>query len=521
MAHRKVRSFVMDDREIWNSPEWAERRTEYSLYKRWYDGDFLDQPVQRRDRDTGERILKFPLDMNMVKLACDLHRDYSRGIVPPDDMLPVKTHIISNGDERLRRLEEVINNSVWIPSHGGPLQQEAMLHMNIYGDTFFQVTYEPWNTDLPYRVAVRHIFNPGYVFPVHNDRDRWTLDECYIGYEISPEAAYTNYGIKYDGYGNVLYLEHWTKTTWEVRVDGRVPTMEWNGFKWKLRGENTWGFVPVFHVPHERTTDIMGVSQTDGITELTKQINSRAAAISDIVQSTRAGLLWGHDIDTSSMRIVPIRIEGRTIALYLDAGKTRAVSSATPPSLEAMPVPDLPDALVAYPRELMDYWMMLARISPASFGLDDSQSGRITGPAIQSRMYTSSAHSVTERINFNAAKCNIDRAIIRVLYYQRSDLAALGVDAPDVREEDRHVSITQLWPPQLPLDRSDIHRERLERLQQGGMSIEAYLEQYGIDDISGERERILAWQRDYSEAQNARNESGAEAQDGPQQRDTK
>lgn len=501
------------DRDIWNSADWIQRRVQCNDHMRWFDGSHLDQTREKRNRTSGDYVKRFPLHLNMPGLACEVHRDLARGIPAQNDTLVVRT-VIERGDdsELAKKLEAIINDGVWRPSHGGPMQQEALLAMNIYGGTVFKLSWEPWEMELPYRLAVRLIKNPSHILPVWDWLNPWRLLECYIGYEISSKEAKLKYGIEATDPGRpVLYMEHWTPTEWSIRVDDKVPTMKWDKQKWKLAGENPWGFVPVYYIPHERTRDsLFGDSQIDGQEELTEEINSRTADIADTVRAMHPGMYTGHDID-GSLGIRKVVVDGIVVARVISLGHKRVAPNSGEPGLDPLSVPDVPEALLNFPRELLNFWMMMTRISPATFGLDDTSSGRITGPAVGQRMWTSIAHSTTERINFTEAKTGIDRGIVAALLKKRDVLTELGIALPDYKiGATSTMGITQKWPPMIQMERQDKHKEFMERLREQGISIEQYLKEMGVEDVEDQKALILAWQKELAEIDIMVKEAGKE-----------
>jgi hypothetical protein len=399
--------------------------------------------------------------------------------------------------------------------------------MNIYGGVAYKLSWEPWDHDLPHGLAVRLIRDPSYINPVWDPGNPWRLLECYYGREIDSEVARKRYGIrpKSDRLP-ALYMEHWTRDEWSVRVDDQIPTIKWGSHEWELRGENTWGFVPIYYIPHERTVDLLGDSQIDGTTELEKDVNSKVATLSDVVHGTRPGMLWGHDM-SRGLSVKTIQHEGKVIARVIDTGHTRNVQGAQAPFLGPMPTPDIPTHVASFPQDLLTFWMMVARISPSSFGLDDTSSGRITGPVAANRMWSSMAHSVTERVNYGEAKTIMDRDILRILA-ERSAADAfndLDIDDPRVTKQMLRARIRQAWPPMVPMDRSTLHDEMIERLKEGGISPETYQDEMGTTDVVGEIERIIEWQTQLAEIEGLKrppmfgggDESGSKSEDPPLQ----
>jgi len=490
----------MADIDIWRSTEWQARRREYAQYQQWFDGTKLDGTMPTRDKETGKKVRKFPLGINLAGLACTVHRDLVRGMPDQDDPLFVQSVVDRTNDrERAETIEEILNEGVWRPSHGGPLQQEAILSMMVYGGTVLKLAWEPWEIDLPYGTAVRLIKNPGHIMPRYDWLNPWKLLECYVGYEISASDAKAKYGITVDE-PTALYMEYWTPRKFRIAVNDIVVSMKIEDKEWRLEGENALGLVPIFYIPHERTVQrLWGDSLIDGQEELIEEINARTADLADVVRKSLPGVLLGSDLG-HSLSVQKVTVDGQVIMRVVNMGNSRSMQGGSvKPTVQEVPTPDIPEELARFPSTLLDFWMMVARISPAVFGLDDTSSGRITGPAIAQRMWTSIAHAVTTRANFTDAKTVLDKAILHLIVSKRS---VIEMPVPEVTSRQiMATKIMQRWPEMIPLDQEIRHREMIERLGQFGISIETYLKVMGIEDVAGERERILEWMKEQSDVE--------------------
>jgi hypothetical protein len=509
-------------REIYNNPDWLQRRMYYKRLSDQYGGKtYLAETLNKRDHDSGGKEYKFPLRLNLDRLVADIHRDLSRGMPSNDDPLIVKAVVEREGDSEYAEQIERLINKIWQFAHGLVLHQEILLDMNIFGGAALRILWEPFNSDLPFRVAPRKLGNPGWIKPVFDPVDSYRMLSCYMGYEISPEVARAKYGISVADSGmKPLYMEHWTKHSYRITIDDQVPELVGSdGERYRLEGENPYGFVPFYYIPHTKSVEMWGDSQIDGAEGLSKEINSRVTTYADIVRSTNPGILWGRDL--GAMRLRPAKLpNGTTLAMILDAGSTKGISNSNPPNLDSLPAPDTPKAVLDLPQLLINLWMMDNRLSPAIFGLDDTQSGRITGPAIAQRMWTSVAHTVTERSYVSTVKTLMDRDLLRVLSVREQELDGLGVSMPISLDRDVIDSITvkQVWPPSIPIDRADKHVEMLERLKEGGVGPETYLTEMGIEDVKGEMERILEWLEKRAEIKSKEtpvNEFENDSQGGP------
>ena len=486
---------MRDDEKIYANPAWERRRHKAKRNREWYEGEPLLQTLDEKDHETDTYMRMFPMGINLAGLGIDLHTDLARGTLNHDERLVASSKVIrdeENPDEA-EHLEAIINDGVWIPSHGGPLQYEALRSGNIYGAFGIQLMWEPWDPDLPHGLSVRLIKDPSEMHVVVDYRNPWRPLEVYIGYEISPEVAKAKYGITPENDTKpVLYLEHWTRKKWKVMVDGVVPKMKWPDGEMKMEMDNPWGFIPVYYVPHDRKIDFYGSGHIEDTEDIILEFNARAANISDLVHATRPGKLYATDISTSPSTVLIRDERGKVEGKLTNLGNTRPSPNANAPKIFPTPTENISDSLLGYPTTLFEYWMIMARVSPATFGLDDSQSGRITGTAVANRMWTSVSHAITERMYFTEALCQIAGDIIRMLREREKAKAYEGksLTAPNLQDVKGFPQIKQEWSPMLLMDRTVEHEMQIEALREGGMSWERYLNTQSIEDVPGEIDMI-------------------------------
>ena len=501
------------DREIYESQEWAYQRGVARNRWLWHDGAPLREVLKRRDKATGRALEKFPLRVNWVAMTSYIHRDVARGLPASYDLVvrSVVDRSCSLG-EQAPFFEKLLNELIWIPSYGAVVQSDALLHMNIYGYAVLRLHYEPWNADLPVRLAVRLVKDPSAVYFVNDPDDPYRPLEAWYGFEMDAQAAVAKYGITIpdDTVQKVLYMERWTRTEWEVSVHGQIPTMVWGEHKWQLKGENPFGVVPFYYVPH--TLD--GERETgDSVERLTQAFNARVTNIMDASRAI-AGLYIGHDIAAFDMK--PLVVDGIVIGHVLDIGRTRNISGAQPPTIEPIQAADVPDTYSELPKMLQDIYMLTGRLSPSIFGQDDTASGRITGPAIANRMLSSLTHATTERISLSRAMAQIGCDAIRISVRFLRDIVDVEIPDADVSE----VRVNMQWPSSVPTDSLEERRIALQEYSEGAASPERYLASRGVSDPASEIEAIYEHQtmmaKIEAEAKNAQNKSG-DTKDGRQQ----
>jgi len=493
-------------RELWESDEWRQRRSTARQLAEWYEGRPLDETEPIRDPETGTMLKRYPLRLNTPQLACDVHRDMTRGKIG-EDILFLRAKVSRKNKivgKKADLIEELINDGVWRPSRGGTLLNEAILSANIYGGVFFKLSWEPWRRDLPYGLAIRSI-NTALVYPEWDPVDRWRFSELWYGHEISAKDAKLRYKVDTGGTADVLYMEHWTQNGFTITVNGQVPKMQrFPGDEegYPLDGENKWDFIPFYYAPHERATGPWGRSQIEGSQELCREINARLVNISDYFRGLRGDIVYGTDIK-GTLRVTEVDLGGSVLKI-VDVGQTPPMPNAKSPALHAMPSPDIPPTYAQHPDRLGEWDMKFNRLSPSLFGMDDVQGGRITGVAVAQRMWTTTAHTDTERLYMGTAKTVIDTDVVRLFGMEpfKEDLKALiegrksDLQVPDIDEQDGYgVIITQSWPDPLPLDKEVQHRIMTDKFRAGVMSIDSYLRADGVTDIDDEKKRIKQWKQ--------------------------
>lgn len=483
-------------RDIWIEEEWQTRRQQCASYERWYDGKPLDKTEPRSDGD-GRDVKTFPLRLNTVALACDVHKDYTRGGLGIDPLFVKAVMVRKKDDDRADFLETLVNDLVWRASYGGVIMSEAILAMNIFGATVFKISFEPWDTDLPTGFAVRSIKNPSLIKPTWDFLNPNRMLECYFGYEIDPNTARLKYGVEPKGSEPPLYMEHWTLDEWKITVDDRVPEMKGYG---PLEGDNIYGIIPFYYVAHERGVDPWGRSQVKGAEELTLEINARTVGVSDMVRNLRSDTVWATDVRGEPI-VRRVFDKGKQILKLINLGNTSGAVGSKPPALHSMPAPDIPEYYARWPSILISLWEQFFRLSPVTFGQDDTKSGRITGPAVAQRAWTSTSHADTERLSMTTAKTQLDMDLIRIFAKPkvREMMEKVDKKVQDVQEDDSKYVVLQLWPQILPLDDIEDHKQRIDKLREAGMSPERFLEEDGVVDVAGEKQRIVEWQEEKAE----------------------
>jgi len=492
--------------DLWNSDLWTTIRQDHETRRYWYEGKEWDKAIKGTANSDGEQELKYPLQSNPIAKMCRIHRAILMGML--DDtysQVPIQTlvnrHKMATDAERQIAIDlESFISSVWWQNHGGSLQMESCLQEQYYGGHVFKINWEPFNETLPYRISISSLETPGYLLPVAwSTTNKFRLLECYIGYEIPATTAKLQFGItaKDKNANTVVYLEHWTEEDYKITVDGQVPEFEFaNGEIYRQEGKNPWNMVPVIYIPHERDGGYYGRSLVNGdspLIGLAKERNARMADRGDLVRESR-DIPWVANTRNESMVLRWVDFEDGSSAPVLDIGGTGLPQSPTPemgivriggPSKEAKDYDD----------DVLAEMMSQADVTPVAFGLDDTASGRITGPVTAYRMWPSMQHTMAERSFYSEGMIELAKMILKIGQWatKESEWAKARVSSPpSLTPEMSTMEFGIHWRPMIPMEGEVRSRILNERLANGGISIHDYLIQQGSPNPEEEEARIWA-----------------------------
>ena len=498
-----------DPESVYNSSKWADLRLQYQERRAWYDGDKWEEVIRDLKDEDGHNVMRYPLKLNPIAKMCRVHRAVMLGMQDEHiDGPPVSVTVSRNGlesDEERRRAEnlQAFVNGVWKSNDGGELQFESCLLEQIYGGHVFRLNWEPWNTDLPWRIAIHSLDTPEYFFPVaYSPFNKRRILDCYIGYMINAAQARVQFGITpRNETKEVLYLEHWTEDFYEVTVDGQVPTFDvslpkGDSTKVEMQGENPWGFVPVVYIPHERDGKFYGRDLVDGessLVGLSKELNARVADKGEMVQDARPQY-WTRDV-MDRIVVHPIEINGMVLNV-LDLGMSKALpGGATKPELDMVEPRGYPESLADYGNDLMSHIMRQSDVAPVALGDDDTGSGRITGPVTAYRMWPTMQHTMSERMAYHIGLVRLSKMMLQMALWAQDTgkYKQYGIGLPfELDQGMLDFEFGTSWLSMIPIERTQRSEGLNARLQTNGISLARYLELQGEPDIEQEEARIWA-----------------------------
>lgn len=488
---------------IYVEGEWPALRARYQKQKYWYDGKEWRKPtVGKRDAE-GDAGLLFPLQLNPIAKVCRIHRAVMLGMQPEViDKSPVTT-LVNRGmldseqRENATKLDRMIAR-VWYDSNGPAIQQEACLLMQFYGGHVYHVTWEPWNTNLRWRMGIRSYATPEVFFPIQYDPTTYELLDAYVGYMIDSDFAKTYYKVSVpDGTKKVLYLEHWTREEYKITINGVVPsTKNGDGEKHEYQGENEWGVVPIVYNPHERDGRLWGRSLVDDdspLIGLSKEMNARMADKGDVMQES-VPIIWTRNARSANWTAIPVRVNGKVVLNILDLGSSAPITPNQQPELQVANPQGLPTSVANYPDEIRDEIRSQSDVASVAYGDDDVSGGRITGPVTAYRMWPTMQHTMTERTFAHETFTRIAKILVTIaLQRKKADqYTPWQAQAPDIEDWARDMSFCTQWQPMIPIEKSQQIETLNARLKEGGVSLITYLRQLNVQDPESEAEEIWA-----------------------------
>lgn len=490
-----------DESEIYHSSDWVDLRARYANLKGWYDGaEWTRTMPDVTDPISGKLALQWPLQVNPIAKVCRIHRAVMMGMQPDVLDAPPVTTLVSraNLNESQRTQAETLQqfvNSVWWKSNAQSILFEAGLLEQIYGGHVFRVNWEPFNTALPYRMAVRSFENPGWFYAAATDPvNKWDLLDAYVGYLISKEQALAKYGVTVKD-DKVLYLEHWTKEMWRITVDDKVPTMKQDNLEYELQGDNSWGIIPLVYIPHERDGAFYGRSIVDGdstLIGLSKELNARLADKGESLQNAQSIPIVKNS-RTQGMTVHTVDIAGRQVD-FLDIGDAGRMPNSPEPDADILEPKGIPQALADFTGELWDEIRHQGDVAEVAFGDDDVSGGRITGPVTAYRMWPTMQHTASERSFFSDGMNQIARIILAMGLerMKAGEFERYGALTPALDEEMQLLDFATAWRPMIPMEELQKSQILDNQLRAGGISLVTYLRERGVQDPEAEAERI--WQ---------------------------
>ena len=425
---------------------WGAQRGLYYEWWKWFDGRSL---AEKDPGSTDPNAYIYPLGINPIEMICQKHATGLFGEVPDEADNMVEFYYRDADDKTTPATERLSSlvNQIWAENHGRGLQQQNALLSQFLGGCVFRVGYEPADLERPSKIRLSSLL-PDFYMPIYDGSDPWNLIETYVMYYITSQEAKDRYGVVVElpSQNRALYVEHWTKDSYELQVGGQTPHLQIGFADLVTKGTNPYGSVPYIYIPHlRRTGGYYGWSHVPSLIGITKELNSRLADIGDNVRDNAQALYWLRNVAYS---IKLRRIENAITAIDLGG----AGPSGREPDMTRLDVPTSNSMSMDYAKELWEYIEKVGAVPGVAWGMDEgSQRSALT---LSVRMWPFTSHIREERAQWTTGLQAVNRMIIKILLAK----GEAGV-TPDMLALKCRVK----WHPIMPRERAEMVEEMVAR----------------------------------------------------------
>lgn len=450
--------------------KWADLKAAYSEAEQWFTG----KKLEGRNKNNAEL---YPLKVNPIIGTCLKHAYMLFG-QPQDDGRPQVYPRLVGKDEKASSHAEEILKRVWAQSNGRALLIEAGILSQIYGGAVIKVNWNGFDVDNINELnqcKLETLPAPQF-YGIPYAGDYYRLKEAWIIKKLD-DAQARNLGYKTVDYEENYHVEYWNEKIYWQKINGQTLTKTINGEIFPLAGENEFGFVPIWYIPHLRVGTFFGINTFDHILGLVKEINLRYADYGDAVNDDSHSTLAGRNIPGSPKMK---QIGGGQ--QYIDLGSARNITGSEPdPDLfEVSKTNKASTAMKSLTDVLYDQYRRDAA-HPAVADGEDEGSQR-SGLTIAMRFYPMTSHVGTERYFWTPALNKINMGILKILKTKGKG---------EIGTKHLKLQVKQKWAPQLPRDREADVQEWAQRAANNIGSLQTLLEQTGdIEDIEKEMNLI-------------------------------
>lgn len=472
---------------------WVAQSERYLRYWSWFRGDRLEETIGTTDK--GEPIYRYPLKINPIRSFSRKYASLLFGEVPdtpgplikptvrPKTLVTIGKEDVNNELRDEANWLESVLIEIWQSSNGRALLAENGLLSQFLGGCIFGLQYQPWRDDLLIPIVVSNIY-PDYFLPIWSKDSYFDLLESHVVYRIPAETVQLEYGFE-GRQPYSIYYEHWTKDKYSIFIDGEPLTVTYNDVRYTYYElDNPFGFVPYVYIPRTREGNFYGSSFVDDVEGLILEYNGRMADLGDAIRKTVHRKWIGKNITTQPK---PMKIESGES--FINIGQAIPGSSHEP---ELEPI-DAPTWSSGFMEVTNSIWQQLTRessLGPVVHGEDEGS--QRSGLTLSIRMWPSTAVARQQRIFWRDGLSVLHKYMLKMLYVIDEPIDGKSVPADVFRRYDLDVD----WLPMIPRDREQQVTELLNRLNQGGMSVEKYVEDIGdvvdkTQEIEGIRERML------------------------------
>jgi len=459
------------------SMDWTARQRLYAGYWKYWSGAVFDEVDEHAVTPSGKKPQLYPLELNLVEMACMLHASGLVGDTSNRDTpleVSAKPRKDRGGKEVADHASTVLSDFYEMSGLESIIDEQALQTM-VFGGSVWATRFEP---EAEMKVRLEKIW-PEFFFPVCHPGDMDRLLEVFISREVDVAQAEAAYKVKVDSDKShrVHVVERWTEKKYEVKVGDKTARYS-DGQP--MAGKNPFGIVPFEYLPRFRTGGYYGESQVKNLMGLQDEINARMADLGDAISEGVHRTKW--------IRNRPKGARGLRLDPYgfLDLGMP--AGNHPPPEVGAIPPPDIPANSLELTNKLIELFRQIAHTPPVAYGMDEgSQRSALT---LTFRMFPFIAMIERYRRNWAGGFKRISKKALRIMRVK-------GLHGITEQHERQLLQVS--WAPAIPRDREQLVNEMVLLLNSALRSPETALQKLGDipdEEIGPEIERIkeyLEW----------------------------
>jgi len=462
--------------EYYPNSLWSQKTAEYSLYWQYYEGDILDENCESGTTESGDPLKKFPLQINLAKLAIQKHAFALLGEYGESSVVDFHAKPQRKSDRVAEAIDDWLTD-VWAENSAMGLLPEQARIAYVCGGCVFKLAYDPEK-----RNKVRmEVILPDYFFPVWDSTDYHHLLEVEVGYTISTREAQLKYGYRPSASAgeSVLYKERWTETTFEITI-GDQPARAPDGTPYG--GPNPFidprtgkGIIPFEYFPVDRTGQFYGTSIIKQLMGLQDEYNARDADVGDAINDGVHPQRYAKNLPPNVKEVKLSRFSIKNLG--------RNAPNQPEPTVDFVPHPGLPIGTSEFLSGLKEDFRQVSHTPPVAYGVDEgSQRSALT---LAFRMWSLTSFVRDTRGMWSASFASMNR---------KAMIIGL-VKGGGVEEKWLDYELTTKWAPIIPRDREQLVSECVLLVQAKLRAPETAIQNLGdIDDIQAEIEKIKEWQ---------------------------
>lgn len=454
--------------------QWNRMSSEISEWWLWFTGEKLREQLGNKPGKDGQYPLKYPLQINLPRMAARLHAYALKGQVKDTSEPIVRCVVEPRAGKKFAKEAQYateVLGQISYENNARSMFTDMFLAVQALGAMVIKVGWSPTLTR-PTGIRWEYI-DPRYCFFRWESTDYLELTEAWVRYTISAAQA-AQIGVQLKGKSGV-YLEHWTKDIYEIKVSGEFA-VDQDG---PVKRRNPFGFVPFVYIPHERANDFWGASLVPSAIGLTKEINARAADMGDAVQKGVHRKKWGRNIRNG----FPQEQDLPRGDSFLNLGKT--ISASDPqPEIGLVDSPDMPAGFLDFLHTMTELAEFSMITPPAAYGVQEAS--QRSGQSMSTRLWSMLSHVIDERTHWTVALNRVCEMSLSILAKHKRE---------GITQEHLGLPKRQDWNPMVPIDRAALILELMQRWQAGTIGLETLLEKCAdIPDIEEEVKAIKAQQ---------------------------